>query len=228
MTGSLDANAKKVKTNRWVCFSQHISPEIADNNEEGEQEAVGPRLKKKKQTNLFTFLSDHPLFSSHATHCAAPGNGLVPNFIGPSLPRVDQGDREYYCMTMLMFFKPYRTGKELKANGQSWDEAFNEHPFTPQQCQLMLNFNLKYECLDARDNFHVQLWKGASVIPFWDSVDGFEIVKELDQQRAMPDDFQPDNEGTIDISSAVGYWEQRRRAQVSEMDKVLRCLGWDH
>ena len=44
----------------------------------------------------------------------------------------------------------------------------------------------------------------------------------------MPDDFQPDNEGTIDISSAVGYWERRWRAQVSEMDKVLHCLGWDH
>jgi len=49
---------------------------------------------------------------------------LIPNFAGGSLPRCDRGDREYYCATMLMLFKPWRHGKNLKDDDQSWDEAF--------------------------------------------------------------------------------------------------------
>jgi hypothetical protein len=69
--------------------------------------------------------------------------------VGGSLPRCDQGDREYYCATMLTLFKPWRSGKCLKKEDQSFDEAFNSFNFTIQQTQYMKNFNLRYECNDA-------------------------------------------------------------------------------
>ncbi|KAJ2924557.1 hypothetical protein H1R20_g12532, partial [Candolleomyces eurysporus] len=78
---------------------------------------------------------------------------VVPNFLGPSLPRKDKGDREEYCMTMLTLFAPWRTGLDLKASESTWDSAFRHHAFTERQAQLMANFNVRYECYDARDDF---------------------------------------------------------------------------
>ncbi|KAF8218422.1 hypothetical protein L208DRAFT_1351610, partial [Tricholoma matsutake] len=60
---------------------------------------------------------------------------------------------EYYCMTMLTLFKPWHSGKDLKTEDYSWDETFTQHKFTAKQEQLMKNFNLRYECNDARDDY---------------------------------------------------------------------------
>ncbi|KAF8876567.1 hypothetical protein BD779DRAFT_1385458, partial [Infundibulicybe gibba] len=87
--------------------------------------------------------------------------GLIPNFVGKMLPRADQGDREYYCSAMLALFKPWRTGADLKEEDETWDTAFLAHKFNERENELMHNFNLRYECLDARDDFHAQLRAGA-------------------------------------------------------------------
>ena len=73
--------------------------------------------------------------------------GLVPNFVGGAIPRSDRGDREYYCSTMLAFFKPWRTGKDLKSEDQNWDDAFTTHMFNTRQLEIMKYFNVQYECL---------------------------------------------------------------------------------
>ena len=106
------------------------------------------------KSSLHDFTSDHPLFSTHATRRVAIDKSLVPNIIGAPLPCQDQSDREYYCTAMLTFFKPWRSGMDLKRSDQSWDDAFTSHVFTPCQHELMDNFNLRYECLDGRDDFH--------------------------------------------------------------------------
>jgi hypothetical protein len=49
-----------------------------------------------------------------------------------------------------------RTGPDFK----TLDEAFNEHNFTKREKQLMRNFNIKYECFDARDDFRAQMKVG--------------------------------------------------------------------
>ena len=83
----------------------------------------------------------------------------VPNFVGGAIPRSDYGDREYYCSTMLAFFKPWRTGKDLKSEDQIWDDAFTTHKFNTRQLEIMNYFNVWYECLDARDDYAVQMKK---------------------------------------------------------------------
>ncbi|KAM6488798.1 hypothetical protein JOM56_015747, partial [Amanita muscaria] len=47
------------------------------------------------------FLKQHPQYKTHHVHCIEGNDRIVPNFIGGSLPRQDQGDCEYYCSTML-------------------------------------------------------------------------------------------------------------------------------
>jgi len=83
-------------------------------------------------------------------------NGSVPNFVGGTLPRSDQGDREYYCSTMLALFKPWRSGKDLMTYDQTWDDSFRSFPFSDRQKQVMEYFNVRYECLDSRDNFNAR------------------------------------------------------------------------
>jgi hypothetical protein len=54
---------------------------------------------------------------------------------------------------MLTLFKPWRHGKNLKEDDQSWDEAFANYKFTPCQTELMKFFNICYEWNDARDDY---------------------------------------------------------------------------
>ena len=89
---------------------------------------------------MLHFTADHPLFATHGLkHLPSP---LVPNFVGQTLPRRDQSNREFYCTTMLTLFKPWRTGTTLKTKDASWDEAFTAHMFSKQQDQIMKNFNI--------------------------------------------------------------------------------------
>jgi len=84
---------------------------------------------------------------------------VVPNIVGGALPRRDAGNREYYCCTMLTLFFPWREASCIKNASMTWEVAFDAYRFTTRQKQLMCNFNLRYECLDARDDFHAQLKK---------------------------------------------------------------------
>ena len=95
------------------------------------------------------FLSKHPQYRTHKVTVADEEHALVPNFVGGGLPCCDQGDREYYCSTMLTLFKPWRHGKDLKLENELWDEAFVRYTFSARQSDLMKNFNIKYECNDA-------------------------------------------------------------------------------
>ncbi|KAF8240462.1 hypothetical protein L208DRAFT_1210958, partial [Tricholoma matsutake] len=105
------------------------------------------------------FTTQHPLLETHGLkHLPSP---LVPNFVGQILPCCDQGDREFYCTTMLTLFKPWQSSSTLKSKGASWDETFVAHKFTDRQEKIMKIFNIQYECLDQRDNFLSKLKKGS-------------------------------------------------------------------
>ncbi|PBK94438.1 hypothetical protein ARMGADRAFT_876723, partial [Armillaria gallica] len=100
------------------------------------------------------FASDHPLSKTHHVAMYPEDMRRVPNFVGGLLPRVDKGNHEYYCLTMLTLFKPWRMGHVLKHNSDcTWEVAMAEHEFSNQQKVVMANFNLRYECLDAQDDF---------------------------------------------------------------------------
>ena len=73
---------------------------------------------------------------------------------------------------MLTLFKPWRRGLDLKNSAQAtWDDIFNDYDFGTQQLQLMKNFNIQYECLDACDEYHAQLKKSIdkSLLGSWEA-----------------------------------------------------------
>ena len=60
---------------------------------------------------------------------------------------------------MLVLFKPWRQGTDLKAGDQLWNDEFQEYSFSEEQVWYMHNFNVRYECLDARDDYRAQIKK---------------------------------------------------------------------
>ena len=143
--------------------------------------------------SMFKFKNDHPLSETHVTvmHEAKPNCAV--NFIGHILPRSDQGDREFYCLTMLSLFKPWRSGLDLKPANLSWDQMFLSYVFTPRQQQLMNNFNIKYECLDARDDYHAQMAAGNQNWPVLNIFD----PGNADNMDNGDDDFDPFIDATL-------------------------------
>ncbi|KAF8877029.1 hypothetical protein BD779DRAFT_1448893, partial [Infundibulicybe gibba] len=180
------------------------------------------------KTGLFAMLVCHPLAGTHGTRCVQEKDALVPNFAGPMLPRPDQGDREYYCSAMLSFFKPWRSGEALKTNEESWDAAFLGYRFSKRQEEIMVNFNLRYECLDARDDFQAQLRAGASNVPNWMDGRGDVIENEGPENE---NDIEGNSEGVQltefdhDVSP-VGKRHTKRERDMLAMRSVMTLSGW--
>ncbi|KAI0283174.1 hypothetical protein BC826DRAFT_883168, partial [Russula brevipes] len=121
--------------------------------------------------HLYRLMPEHPLAETHGIRCCPPDKEKVPNFVGTTLPRFDQGDREYYCCTMLTIFKPWRSGVDLKRPDQDWDCAFSTHRFSSRHREILDNMNIRYECLDAKDDFQAQMRKGGVGIGSWEDID---------------------------------------------------------
>ncbi|KIM71375.1 hypothetical protein PILCRDRAFT_82854 [Piloderma croceum F 1598] len=186
-------------------------------DQEKEKEKEGIQRK-------YAFLKNHPLYETHQVKISKAKN-LIPNFAGGSLPRCDRGDREYYCATMLTLFKPWRHGKNLKEDDQSWDEAFTNYKFTPRQTELMKFFNIHYECNDARDDYSKLLKQKNTtdgVFPHWfraddnDNFDGDNYDNE--------NDFIVHEEHEVDQYTSVGKKGQQRLEQMAEIQKISRIL----
>jgi hypothetical protein len=173
------------------------------------------------------FLNSHPQYKTHCTYCCEDYDNIVPNFVGGSLPRCDQGDREYYCLTMLTLFQPWRTGKELKSETSTWNEAFLQHKFTDNEIQLIANFNLRYECNDARDDYSAKQRKtGGSdnIFPYWASTD---ILKDLDDNKFDYDDDEVnDVEHEDDIYLEPSNIHIKKLKEMNAIENIVRNAGW--
>ncbi|KAJ7156496.1 hypothetical protein C8R43DRAFT_883842, partial [Mycena crocata] len=118
------------------------------------------KINKSRKPVQHAFLPRHSQFTTHSVTCDYRNlTTIIPNFIGGSMPRSDKGDRASYCMTMLTLFKPWRSPADLKDNLSTWDQAFTEHDFTERQMELLKNFDVRYECNDARDDHFAQMKK---------------------------------------------------------------------
>jgi hypothetical protein len=174
--------------------------------------------------NMHRFQKKHPLYETHATFLKPVKTTSVVNFIGPILPRCDQGDRELYCLSMLALFKPWRTGLQLKMGTKSWDETFNEHEFTKRENQLIRNFNIKYECFDA----HGAQMKAGTTTTEW-PIDCFE-GNEADHETGFDHDpyVDPNSEDPFqepDVQK-ICTSELNRQQEATQMREILKRTGW--
>jgi hypothetical protein len=183
-------------------------------------------------SNKYFFLREHLLYKTHQVQFDDRRKNIVPNFVGGSLPRCDRGDREYYCATMLTLFKPWRSGKDLKNQNYSWDETFNLYEFNDQQKQYMKNFNIRYECNDARDDYSAQLKKGNSeggLFPQWMNSD---IINSLDEDDHLEGadfgDNKPDDEDDYGVNkyTILGRLGKLRQQEMEETRIGLTEAGW--
>ncbi|KAI5885745.1 uncharacterized protein SCHCODRAFT_02519681 [Schizophyllum commune H4-8] len=153
-----------------------------------------------RQPPYVPFLDTHPQHKSHHVWCdPSKRNYLVPNFVGGAIPRNDQGDREYYCATMLTLFVPWRRGRDLRYAGYNWDYAFRRQVFKERHLQLMENFNLRYECADARDDYRSELKKKRRVGGL-----NFEVEQEDDEDAAYPETYGEDLEYDVPADGETG------------------------
>ncbi|EPQ51297.1 hypothetical protein GLOTRDRAFT_96476 [Gloeophyllum trabeum ATCC 11539] len=188
---------------------------------------INKRNKKTKPQDL-TFIAGHPQHKKHYITLVKEGFGLVPNFISGSLPRRDEGNREYYCATMMTLFKPWRTGQDLKSLGQSWDDAFHVHNFTPHHTQVMSKLNIQYECYDARDDYSKQRELG-NIPGLPNMLDNMSMEKGNnfnDQgEYTMPYENDIQHEGAAEYGN-TGKRSGKRLQQMDEIEKILDGSGW--
>src|ERR1700723_527368 len=194
---------------------------IADN-----ESPVEP-VKQKHDTKYFDFLEEHPLHETHHVYFADEKHAKIPNFLGGSLPRRYSGDREYYCSAMLALFVPWRTGKDLKTEQQSWDESFTAHKFTKRQNEIMKFFNIKYECLDARDDYSAEMKKNNEDNKFsqWVSNSHNDDIDD-NYGDNFSTNIQPETDEDVTALTLPGKNGLRRSAKMKEMEEMLINAGW--
>ncbi|KAF6751744.1 hypothetical protein DFP72DRAFT_745137, partial [Ephemerocybe angulata] len=75
-----------------------IDPEEVEEAEESNSEFS--TTPTGKQSSYMKFSPEHPQFETHEVRCNFKKDAPLPTWLGGTVPRSDQGDREYYCMTM--------------------------------------------------------------------------------------------------------------------------------
>ena len=186
------------------------------------------KIKCKQQKlpkHCYNLKEPHPLCETHVCHVKPARDDIVVNFIGGVLPRCDQGDYDYYCLTMLTLFKPWRSGYCLKDKDSCWDETFVQHAFSDRQHQLMKNFNIKYECLDARDDYRAKMKAGqASAFHMFGEENRHDDNNDDESQILMDEENLID--GFDSVSMIMGNKEMKQQREMAEIRAVLKKSGW--
>ncbi|EAU82082.1 hypothetical protein CC1G_09684 [Coprinopsis cinerea okayama7 len=172
---------------------------------------------------FFRYLPGHPMADSHKIACDPSRRSyVVPNFLGPPLPRPDEGDQEEYYCTMLTLFKPWRTGIELRRADQSWAESFHAHPFTKRQKDIIKYMNVRYECYDARDDFQTQRMTEQSR----QETEEDELGLCDDDDMDMDPQHGEDDESYWRDKMIMNTWAVGQENFVKEAEEVLVQAGW--
>ncbi|KAJ3519570.1 hypothetical protein NMY22_g13132 [Coprinellus aureogranulatus] len=176
---------------------------------------------------MYKFKDDHPLSATHALRINC-GNvsRIVPNILGPALPRRDVGDQGDYAIAMLSLFKPWRSGLDLRGGHGNWHDAFVNYDFPKRYTQLMSNINLKYECLDARDDYRAQMRQSAGMCG--NGLHGIDF--EEPEEGILAPEWTIAEEG-VELEAlengTLSTIEMDRLRKVQDMTAVLHNAGWD-
>lgn len=105
------------------------------------------------------FLNDeHPQFNTH--RLIFHRKQRIPVLLGPKLPNPNKSTelKEDWARDMLALFKPWRTLSDLKANDETWNDAYDkyEHSLSAAQRQVIVNMQALTECREARDRHRDQ------------------------------------------------------------------------
>ncbi|OBZ78025.1 hypothetical protein A0H81_02091 [Grifola frondosa] len=191
-----------------------------------DEDADGEDSELQSSSGPYQYLEGHPLRESHGVFQVGEDAEWVLNFVGGVLPRKDRGDREEYCMVMLMLFKPggWRSGKHLRIDSMMWEQTFEATEFPAPVLKIMHNMNLLYECLDARDDYAAQ----RRIKENTDSMAGFlehEGLGSGQRDDGLLDYTEEDLIFTLqDNMENIGKRTAHHRQQFREMQDMLTGL----
>ncbi|KIJ47685.1 hypothetical protein M422DRAFT_163806, partial [Sphaerobolus stellatus SS14] len=120
---------------------------------------VNSPMIEETRNSFLTFLPKHPQHRRFKIIELSGTSKVVPNFMGGSLPKKESSHINYYSVTMLTLFKPWRKCSDLAVGDSAWSEVFDSFEFSKGQLQLMKNFNIRHECIDSLDDYHAQMKK---------------------------------------------------------------------
>jgi hypothetical protein len=93
--------------------------------------------------------------------------------------------------------------------------------------QLIKNFNLRYECNDARDDYSAKLKKDEDKNGFFPSWASADILKDLDQNV-----FEYDDDTSIDVEAAENIYLEPTSAYLKKLEdmnaieNIICNAGW--
>lgn len=99
------------------------------------------------------YLASHPRHKQKVRVIQGNDHRTLPNFVGHWFPQRNSSlpQHAYYCASMLMLLKPWRTLQDLKRLAVSWPDAFNE--FHTSSCgrikRLMSGADYFHQCRNA-------------------------------------------------------------------------------
>ena len=123
---------------------------------------------------------------------------------------------------MLTLFKPWWTGYDLKSTNETWEYAFDNYNFSDRQIKLMKIFNLRYECLDARDDYSAQMKDSEKEDnQFWGSSDNSRLDQEYTSWRDDDDELN-------DNMYLNGSCRQNdvKEDEIRLVEQVVASAGW--
>jgi hypothetical protein len=101
------------------------------------------------------YLDGHPKSTTHQRILRITGHNVLPNVVGPYLPRNDDPDTyQFYCASILALLKPWRNIQELLVPGQTWANAFNTFlsSASASDRDFISGAQYYYQCKDAAAN----------------------------------------------------------------------------
>jgi hypothetical protein len=211
----------------WMQCHEKIKKRLGkarDNNADVSSTAVEDEVEESG-SQFIRFLSGHSQYSTHQVKMDLSRKEThVPNFLGGALPRRDQGNFEFYCKTMLTLFKPWRKLTDLKGNREKWEDLFSATRFKPEYAKLMQNFNIRYECLDERDDYHAIMKQKAKQARLggWGENDDSEDDDDLNELlQSLTDDS--------DVLAALqtkGSTTKRHERELNDAEHLMNSMNF--
>jgi hypothetical protein len=133
---------------------------------------------------------------------------------------------------MMTLFKPWRSGRDLKSELQSWDDSFMTYKFSKRQIEIMKYFNLRYECLDARDDYSAKRDKENSedICYQWATSDTLDQLDDMhySEKANSGADFNTNaySDGDDGTFSELGANARNRRDAMLSAERIMKTSGW--
>ena len=94
-----------------------------------------------------------------------------------------------------------------------------------RRLDIMKYFNVRYECLDARDDYAAQMKKGDNVGIF----SNWDIYDNLDSDLVNYNSFEGDD-FTCDVNMVnvddIGPKTEKRNRDMSHVEQIMQDAGW--